>query len=324
FVAKNKHHFEAIQPSFFEMTVALCFDYFAREQMDLAIIETGLGGRLDSTNVITPELSVITNIGWDHTDMLGDTLPKIAFEKAGIIKPGVPVIIGETHPETESIFINKAKETGSPIQFADKAITLQDFDNTGETAVLDVYQGEALLFKDLECDLTGIYQQKNIAAVLTALLQLKQAGWEISNGAIRKGLRKVKTNTGLAGRWHKLADSPLTYCDTGHNYEGVQEVLKQIGLLKFNRLHIVWGMVKDKDITKILALLPKDAVYYFCNAAIPRALPAAEMKNKAAEFGLAGEDYASVELALKAAQAAAAADDMVFVGGSTFVVAEVV
>ncbi|KAB2918609.1 MAG: bifunctional folylpolyglutamate synthase/dihydrofolate synthase [Bacteroidetes bacterium] len=324
FVEENNTLFETIKPSFFEMTVAMCFDYFAKQQVDIAIIETGLGGRLDSTNIILPQLSVITNIGWDHTDLLGDTLAKIAFEKAGIIKPNTPVVIGESDAETAPVFINKATEENAPIVFADAQLQLQNFDNRGDVAVFDVWQNNQVLFSGVECDLTGIYQKKNITTVLAAVLQLQEQGWEITEAHIRQGLQSVKSSTGLMGRWQKLSDNPLTYADTGHNLNGIQEVLKQISLTPHNQLHIVWGMVKDKDITKVLGLLPQKAHYYFCNAQLPRALPAAEMQQQATAFGLQGNHYSTVAEALKAAQTTAQQGDLVFVGGSTFVVAEVV
>lgn len=324
FVEENKTLFETIKPSFFEMTVAMCFDYFAKQQVDIAIIETGLGGRLDSTNIIRPQLSVITNIGWDHTDLLGDTLAKIAFEKAGIIKPNTPVVIGESDAETAPVFINKATDENAPIVFADAQLQLENFDNRGDVAVFDVWQNNQVLFSGVECDLTGIYQKKNITTVLAAVLQLQEQGWEITEAHIRQGLQSIKSSTGLMGRWQKLSDNPLTYADTGHNLNGIQEVLKQISLTPHNQLHIVWGMVKDKDITKVLGLLPQKAHYYFCNAQLPRALPAAEMQQQATAFGLQGNHYPTVAEALKAAQTTAQQGDLVFVGGSTFVVAEVV
>lgn len=324
FVEENNTLFETIKPSFFEMTVAMCFDYFAKQQVDIAIIETGLGGRLDSTNIIRPQLSVITNIGWDHTDLLGDTLAKIAFEKAGIIKSNTPVVIGESDEETAPVFINKAKDENAPIGFADAQLQLQNFDSRGDVAVFDVWQNNQVLFSGVECDLTGIYQKKNIVTVLAAVLQLQKQGWEITEAHIRQGLQSVKSSTGLMGRWQKLSDNPLTYADTGHNLNGIQEVLKQISLTPHNQLHIVWGMVKDKDITKVLGLLPQKAHYYFCNAQLPRALPAAEMQQQATAFGLQGNHYPTVAEALKAAQTTAQQGDLVFVGGSTFVVAEVV
>lgn len=324
FVAENKNLFSTISPSFFEMTVALCFDYFAKEGVEIAVIETGLGGRLDSTNIINPQLSVITNIGWDHMDMLGDTLELIAGEKAGIIKPNTPVVIGETQQETTQVFIDKAQASQAPIVFADGEYSLTNFDNTGTLSVCDVYKGKTPLLLQLQCELTGIYQQKNIITAIAATEQLQQAGYKISEAQIRQGFAQVKNQTGLLGRWQKLSDIPLTYADTGHNLNGVQEVLKQLQLLHYNQLHIVWGMVKDKDISKILALLPTTATYYFCNAQIPRALAAEDLQLQANTFGLKGEAYPTVELAVQAAQNAANTNDLVFVGGSTFVVAEAV
>ena len=324
FVAENKNLFSTISPSFFEMTVALCFDYFAKEGVEIAVIETGLGGRLDSTNIINPQLSVITNIGWDHMDMLGDTLELIAGEKAGIIKPNTPVVIGETQQETTQVFVAKAQASQAPIVFADGEYSLTNFDNTGTLSVCDVYKGKTPLLLQLQCELTGIYQQKNIITAIAATEQLQQAGYKISEAHIRQGFAQVKNQTGLLGRWQKLSDSPLTYADTGHNLNGVQEVLKQLQLLHYNQLHIVWGMVKDKDISKILALLPTTATYYFCNAQIPRALAARDLQLQANTFGLKGEVYPTVELAVQAAQKAANTNDLVFVGGSTFVVAEAV
>lgn len=324
FVAENKSLFSTISPSFFEMTVALCFDYFAKKEVEIAVIETGLGGRLDSTNIITPELSVITNIGWDHMDMLGDTLALIAGEKAGIIKPNTPVVIGETQQETTQVFIDKAQNSKAPIVFADSEYSLKNFDNTGSVSVCDVFKGNTPLLSQLQCDLTGIYQQKNIITAIAAIEQLQQTGYKISENNIRQGFAQVKDQTGLLGRWQKLSDSPLTYADTGHNLNGVQEVLKQLQLLQYKHLHIVWGMVKDKDISKILALLPTTATYYFCQAQIPRALAAEDLQQQATAFGLKGAVYPSVELAVQAAQKAAETNDLVFVGGSTFIVAEAV
>lgn len=324
FTENNKPCFEKIKPSFFEMTVALAFDYFASNKVDIAIIETGLGGRLDSTNIITPELSVITNAGWDHMDMLGDTLPLIAGEKAGIIKPGIAVVIGETHTETSPVFIAKAQETNSPVTFADRAIYIENFKPGEEYTTCDAVITGDVWLPQLQCDLTGIYQQKNIGTALTAMQQLVQAGWNITEAHIRQGLSTVKSSTGLMGRWQKLSDSPLTYCDVGHNIDGITEILKQLSLMHYSQLHMVWGMVKDKDISKILSVLPKDAVYYFCNAQLPRALPAEELKQKAETYGLKGEVYTTIAAAYAAAQSAAAPEDLVFVGGSTFVVAEVV
>ena len=323
FVAKYQADFEAIAPSFFEMTVALAFDYFANEQVDVAVVEVGLGGRLDSTNVITPLVSVITNIGWDHMNILGDTLQLIAVEKAGIIKPNIPVIIGEKQPEVEAIFIDKANLEKAEIKFAS-----EDWDavevNSGDLLNVDVTNHQSPLTHHLHLDLTGTYQLKNIKTVLSAIDELRLQGFIITDEHVRTALSSVKALTGLHGRWEIISQSPLTICDTGHNPEGIQEVLKNIARVKYDQLHFVIGMVNDKDSTKVLAALPKNATYYFCKPDIPRGLEAITLREKAASFGLHGETYTSVKQALAAAQASANANDLVFVGGSTFVVAEVV
>ncbi len=324
FVSKHKALFEEIEPSFFEWTVALCFDTFAKQKVDIAIIETGLGGRLDSTNVITPELSIITNIGWDHMDMLGDTLTKIAGEKAGIIKPNVPVVIGEFNNETLPVFQAVAKENESPLLLANQWIEVNHFKSTLSQSVFDIHFEYGETWKNLNCDLTGLYQQKNIATVLCSVLQLQKQGFKINENDIRHGLIHIQKNTGLAGRWHVLDQQPLTVCDTGHNVNGMEWVVKQIALQNFAHLHMVIGMVKDKDINKILALLPMDATYYFCKADIPRGLDEKELQAQAIAFQLKGKTFSSVADAYRAAKKAANKDDMIFIGGSTFVVAEVV
>lgn len=324
FVAKYRHVFEQISPSFFEMTVGLAFDHFAREKTDIAIIETGLGGRLDSTNIITPELSVITNIGWDHTDLLGDTLGKIAAEKAGIIKPHIPVVVGEFLPETKPIFVDTAAANEAPLVFAEESFSV---DATAATAGLachltDLQTGAAF---EVITDLGGWYQQKNVRTVLTACKVLDQQGiFSLSREHVREGIAHAAALTGLQGRWQKLGEHPLTYCDTGHNKDGIQEVVKQIGRQPFEELHMVIGMVKDKDIGAVLSLLPKKARYYFTQAKIPRALDALELQQQAAAAGLYGMVIPDVRTALETAREAAGENDFVFVGGSTFVVAEVV
>ncbi|MCX6290725.1 MAG: bifunctional folylpolyglutamate synthase/dihydrofolate synthase [Bacteroidetes bacterium] len=324
FVEKYREALHGIQPSFFEWTVGLAFDYFAREKVDVAVIETGLGGRLDSTNVIVPVLSVITNIGWDHMNLLGDSLEKIASEKAGIIKEKIPVVIGESRPEMEDIFIRKAKENFSEIIFADSQLAVKDVSSGDEFLTLDILQGDETLFHHLQIDLTGLYQQKNILTVIQSVLMLRKNGMNISDSQIISALRKVKTMTGLAGRWQKINDHPLTICDTGHNKDGIRYILKQLELTPHRKLHFVLGMVNDKDVTGILEMLPKEAVYYFCRAAIPRALDADELKKEAGKFSLEGKSYGSVKDALQHAQAQAEEEDLIFIGGSTFVVAEVV
>ena len=330
FVNKQRINIEEIDPSFFEVTVALAFDYFAQKEVDIAVIEVGLGGRLDSTNIISPMISVITNIGYDHMNILGNTLAQIASEKAGIIKPGVPVVVGERHSETTQIFLEKAKETKSQITFAcDKwTITRSILQQSNEVLKLQVETHitgfpEKELNK-LELDLTGSYQLKNLATVLSSVLELREAGFIISNDHVITALKQVKKLTGLQGRWQIIKQKPLIICDTGHNEDGIREVLKNINSYQYNNLHMVIGMVKDKDISKILAMLPQKATYYFCSPDIPRAKPAVELKEEASLFGLTGSSYKSVALAFHSAKQNALEGDLVFVGGSTFVVAEVI
>ncbi|MDF1672645.1 MAG: bifunctional folylpolyglutamate synthase/dihydrofolate synthase [Vicingaceae bacterium] len=301
FVNLFKNQFELINLSFFEWTVGLAFDYFAKQGVDIAVIETGLGGRLDSTNVVTPELSIITNIGLDHTQFLGDTLPQIAIEKAGIIKQNIPVVIGETQIETKEVFIEKVKELSVPILFAD--------------------QQEIELY---DCDLKGLYQQKNIATAICSIKVLQKKGWEISNRNIIDGLQNVVNNTGLKGRWQILQKKPTVICDTGHNEAGITYISQQLKQETYNRLHIVFGVVNDKSISSVLKLLPKVAEYYFCEANIPRALNVNELYSQASEIGLKGTVFSSVKEALNQAINNSDEEDLIFVGGSTFVVAEVV
>jgi dihydrofolate synthase / folylpolyglutamate synthase len=331
FVEKYKEDFERIRPSFFEWTVGLAFDHFANEKVDIAIIEVGLGGRLDSTNVITPLLSVITNISYDHMALLGNTLPEIAGEKAGIIKPGVPVIIGEKQKGIAPVFMKKAKKEKAPIAFASET-----FEARRPSSIVikgkhclqfdSYYSGSNKVYrKKVLCGLTGMYQLKNIITVLTVFQTLGRLNnITIPGTAILKGLRDVKELTGLRGRWDILSKSPLTIADTGHNEAGIKEVLKMIDRTPHKGLHFVLGMVNDKDIKKILMLLPETAAYYFCKPGIPRGLDAGELQTQAAQAGLKGKTYSSVKKAVKAAQAAAKKNDLVFIGGSTFVVAEAV
>tara|TARA_R100000306_G_scaffold24681_1_gene27919 strand:+ start:2283 stop:3455 length:1173 start_codon:yes stop_codon:yes gene_type:complete len=300
FVQNHRPFFESNQLSFFEMTVGLAFEYFRSENVDIAIVEVGMGGRLDSTNIITPEVSVITNIGLDHTQFLGDTLEKVAVEKAGIIKDRVPVIIGETSPETKRVFEEIALERNAPIVFAEM--------NDAST---------------YSSDLKGSYQQKNIRTVISILRMLQKKGWNISEENIQKGLMNTVKNTGLMGRWQILGQAPKVICDTAHNREGLQIVLDQLASEDFQNLHIVLGVVSDKDLASILPLFPKDATYYFCRPNIPRGLDASLLLSRARGFGLIGQEYISVSKAYEAALKAALPQDLVFVGGSTFVVAEV-
>lgn len=332
FVELHKKKFEKIQPSFFEMTVGLAFDYFAKEKVDIAIIEVGLGGRLDSTNVIDPLLSVITNISYDHVNLLGDTLEKIAEEKAGIIKPNSITVVGETQAEVAHVFFEHGKKKDSGIFFADMFFDLKKVKQSFK-------QGELMLSADVffkgmgqnekifrvDSDLAGMYQQKNIRTVLCAILFLKTIhGMRITDKSIIKGFSTVKKRTGLLGRWQVLSQKPLIIADTGHNEAGIKEVLSQIKLTPHKKLHFVLGMVSDKDISKILKMLPKTATYYFCKANIPRALAASELATQAKKVGLKGNVYACVQDAFIAAKQKATKNDLVFVGGSTFTVAEVV
>jgi dihydrofolate synthase/folylpolyglutamate synthase len=325
FVNQYKHIFEPIEPSFFEWTVALCFHHFAKHQVDIAIIETGLGGRLDSTNVIHPELSVITNIGWDHMDMLGDTLDKIAFEKSGIIKNNTPVVIGEYHAETASVFKAQAKLKQAEIIFAEDVFAVTKF-NSGKNgkATASVFENGSLTFENIKCDLGGIYQQKNIATVFAAVSNMRKIGYQIDDVAIAKGIENTTEITGLMGRWQVINKEPFTVCDTAHNKDGIEYIVKQISQQTFDKLHMVVGMVKDKDITKILQLLPKNAHYYFCQANIPRALDANILAEQANQLGLIGYNCGSVQNAYLEAQKNASPHDMIYIGGSTFVVAEVI
>ncbi|MEG2666002.1 MAG: UDP-N-acetylmuramate dehydrogenase, partial [Bacteroidales bacterium] len=322
FYEQHETLFHKVKASFFEMTVAMAFDYFAKERVDIAVIEVGMGGRLDSTNVITPQLSVITNISMDHMQYLGDTLPKIAEEKAGIIKEGVPVVIGESHIQTMHVFMKKAKEYNARIIFADSTFSLMNTKNENRFS-FDIYRNGDPYLLGMSCDLCGeSYQSKNVITAIAAIDIMRET-YNFGENAIRDGFRLASEQTGLKGRWQCLSTSPLVYCDTGHNEAGISLVLKQIEKTPYRKLHIVWGMVSDKDIDHILDLLPAYASYYFCNAAIVRALPAEEMAKAAHEKGLKGKAYDSVLHALNAAKEAASEEDLIYVGGSTFVVAEI-
>ena len=326
FVNTYKKNFDTIHPSFFEITFALAMDYFSEQKVDIAVVETGMGGRLDSTNTIRSILSVITNIGLDHTQFLGDTLQKIAGEKAGIIKPGIPVVIGKTQSETTDVFHETALKNKSNITFADSIYKVANFRFINKPpfgSTFDLFRSEKPYMKDVYSALGGIYQQENIQTVFAAAEVLRSLGYKIEDLQIFQGLRNVIKNTGLQGRWQVLAEKPLTICDTGHNKDGITNVVEQLKQIKFNQLHIVFGMVSDKDIPGILSLLPKDAAYYFCKPDIPRGLEVSVLKKEADALGLKGTAYDSVLLALKSARQHAQADDLIYIGGSTFVVAEV-
>lgn len=323
FTARIRQLAQDIQPSFFEISTAMAFDYFAQQKVDVAIIETGMGGRLDSTNIVTPLLSVITNIGFDHTEYLGDTLPLIAGEKAGIIKPGVPVVIGESAPETEPVFRAKATECHAPIVFADKVYRAVPVSTLETHTVFDVYRSGELLYPQLPVNLRGGFQAKNLQTALQAA-ELLQPHFPVEESHIREGLYNLRALTRFMGRWDFIGRDPAILCDSAHNADGIATVLTELKSLPFNRLHVVFGMVKDKDITAILRLLPKTAVYYFCKADIPRGLAVEDLRRQAAAAGLLGKAYSSVKNALRAAKRAAAKEDLIFVGGSIFVVAEVI
>lgn len=323
FVERIKPHIPLIQPSFFEITVAMAFEYFAEEQVDIAVIETGLGGRLDSTNVITPELSVITNIGWDHMNILGNSLPEIAFEKAGIIKPTVPVVIGESNPETMPVFIDKAAAQQADIHFADKLHYVTEWEYQRHKLSLTV----ANRFNDERnqyvLDLPGYYQTHNVLTVLTAIDQLRRLGWNIEQPAVVKGLSIAKKQTGLHGRWELVSEHPDIILDVAHNEDGMKQLLGQLELANFRELHLVIGMVKDKKIDAVLRQLPTTAHYYFTQAQIPRALPADQLAAQAELYHLRGKTFSDVNLAIQAARSHAHKDDLILVCGSVFVVGEV-
>ncbi len=326
FVQKNKQELETIKPSFFEWTVGLALQYFKDKNVDIAIIETGLGGRLDSTNVITPVLSVITNISLDHINLLGNSVAKIAREKAGIIKPGVPVVIGEHDEATAKIFEQFAKKNKAPIVFASQNFRVRKSITkikSGNTLKLDVNKGKKKLYEKLQLDLTGDYQLKNVCTVLQSV-EMLQEFFKIKPRDIYAGLKSVSASTGLQGRWQVIAGKPMTVCDTAHNVAGIQIVLKQIEQNKFKQLHIVFGMVNDKDIASILKIMPAKATYYFCKPNIPRGLDAEQLLIKAQAFNLKGKAYRTVRLAYNAARKSASQQDFIFIGGSTFVVAEVI
>ena len=323
FTARIKPLIEEIEPSFFEITVAMAFTWFAEQKVDVAIIEVGLGGRLDSTNIITPELSIITNIGYDHVDMLGNTLQKIAGEKAGIIKKGIPVVIGETLPETKPVFKQKAKEMDAPIHFADEKRWIADWKQEKHELVVNVADNHTDERTNYRLGLIGLYQTKNLLTVLEAVHILILKGWQIEEKHIENALLHVKKLTDLHGRWEVIHEHPNTVLDVGHNEDGIKQITEQLEHCNFQKLHIVIGMVKDKDITKVLSLLPKYATYYFTKAQIPRALPENELAEKAKEFGLQGKEFPGVMEALQQAVDHAHKDDMILVCGSVFVVGEV-
>ncbi len=323
FVEKTKPIIDEIEPSFFEITVAMAFDYFAAQKVDAAIIEVGLGGRLDSTNIITPELSVITNIGWDHTNMLGNTLREIAGEKAGIIKENVPVVIGETREETKPVFEQTAQQRNAPIFFAEEKYQAVSYEWKKDCLTLEILKRDENKNYFFELDLPGIYQRKNLCTVLASLDALRSYGFPIAHQQISCALKNVKQTTGLHGRWEVIHQNPQVVLEVAHNKDGIEQMLQHLQRICYRQLHFVLGMVKDKDITTILQLLPKEARYYFTQAHIPRALPAVELQQKAESFSLKGGFFDDVNTALQEAVHKAAADDLIIVCGSIFLVAEV-
>jgi dihydrofolate synthase/folylpolyglutamate synthase len=323
FVKNNKAFIEKLKPSFFEMTVAMAFESFRKEKVEVAVIETGLGGRLDSTNIIEPVVSVITNIGLDHTNFLGNSLKKIAGEKAGIIKYRTPIVIGETQ-EIFPVFMKRANEMEATLYIADQWYRVEEIESeTIKSQSFQIYLKDELQFDRLVTDLTGNYQKKNIATVLRAIDALKEAGFELRDQSILSGCRNVKKLTGLRGRWEILDTNPLTICDTGHNREGMIEVVRQIKRTPHKRLHFIFGTVSDKDPSHVLKVLPKEAIYYFTQANIPRAMAKEELAKQASKEGLKGRTYSTPIEALEAAKKASKKDDLIFIGGSTFIVAEI-
>jgi dihydrofolate synthase/folylpolyglutamate synthase len=328
FTKKIQPLINEIEPSFFEITVAMAFDYFAKQQVDIAVIEVGLGGRFDSTNIITPELSIITNIGWDHMNMLGDTLEKIAFEKAGIIKNGIPVVIGEVIDETKPVFESIATDLSAgkedaQIIYAEEKRYLADWQYQHHQLTVETVDKRNEAHHKYQLDLPGVYQTKNLLTVLEAAHQLELQGWKTDTATIQKALPHVKKLTGLHGRWELVQEHPAVIMDVGHNVDGIKQITRQLELTDHHHLHIVIGMVKDKEIDAVLQLLPKQATYYFTQAQIPRALDAESLKLKAERFDLNGNVFDNVNKALQNALSHAHKDDLILVCGSVFLVGEV-
>lgn len=323
FVADSQPFIQSHKPSFFELTVGLAFKYFEFKEVDIAIIEVGLGGRLDSTNIITPILSVITNISFDHKNLLGDTLKKIATEKGGIIKPNIPVVIGRKVSEYSDVFEEIAAKNGSPLSYAEEIFqTEHPFKTISNKQLFNIYSKKELIYDKLEFDLMGFYQTENIVTILAAIEVLRKSGLKIDSDSIYKGISSVSETTGLMGRWQTLGNNPLIICDTGHNEDGIKQIVNQIDQTPHKKLHMVIGMVNDKEIDDILALLPKDAQYYFTKADLPRSLDEKLLQEKAKIQGLSGNCYPKVTLAIENAKKNADVNDLIFIGGSTFVVAE--
>lgn len=323
FVEKIKPQFDLIEPSFFEATVAMAFEYFADEKVDIAVIEVGLGGRLDSTNIIQPEVSVITNIGWDHMNLLGNTLEAIASEKAGIIKEDIPAVVGETTKETLQVFTDRALTVGAKLILAEEQLEIVSIEDAGIYSKIQLKSLATNKLVEYELDLKGHYQAKNLRTVLTSINLLRMKGWEVSETALVEGLKDAAALTGLKGRWEQLSKNPLIIADVAHNEDGIKQVLQQLSSTPHQKLHWIIGMVNDKDVKKVLSLLPSSATYYFTQAPIPRALPAHELKEKATAYNLTGNYYPILKDAVQAAKTAASNDDLILICGSVFLVAAV-
>ncbi len=323
FVHQNLKNIEEIKPSFFELCVAMAFQYFSDEKVDIAVIEVGMGGRLDSTNIIHPEVCLITNISYDHMQFLGDTIPKIAAEKAGIIKPNTPVVISEEQEECKHVFIEIAKEKNASIYFANSEIKVEYLEKSSNEFSCFKAQNSFLNENEIKCSLPGSYQQKNLAGVLKTIEILKLKGYQLTDTNVLDGIKNVKELTGLRGRWEVLKHNPLCIADTGHNEDGISEILKQLNKTSYKQLHWVWGMVNDKAPDKVFKLLPQEAIYYFCKPNIPRGLDADECKKLAENYKLLGKSYNSVSNAYSAALKNADKEDLILIAGSIFVVAEV-
>jgi dihydrofolate synthase/folylpolyglutamate synthase len=323
FTEKIKPMISEIEPSFFEITVAMAFDFFSQQKVEIAVIETGLGGRFDSTNIITPELSVITNIGWDHMNILGNTLEKIAFEKAGIIKEKIPVVVGETIPETNKIFLDTSKQKNASLTVASEERQAVNWQWQKHELIVEIARQKKADHQLYYLDLPGIYQAKNLLTVLEICTQLQKLGWNISEDAIKKGLHQVKKLTDFHGRWEIIHQHPTIVLDVAHNEDGIEQLMEQVEVTDHDHLHIIFGIVKDKEAEKILSLLPKIADYYFTQADIPRALNAEDLMQKAKQLELKGNIYSNVNAAIKDALAKASKNDLILVCGSVFIIGEV-
>ena len=324
FTAKHSGFFSKLKASFFEITVAMAFEYFAQQKIDIAVVEVGMGGRLDSTNIISPLISVITNIGYDHTQFLGTELPQIASEKAGIIKKDIPVVIGETKPKLKAVFSNKAQQVDAPIFFASNNIFVKNLVyNSNNQVVYNIEKHGKIMYNSLLFDLQGEYQQYNIPTILQTIELLKK-NFKVSEKSVRAGLGKITKNTGIMGRWQKLLDQPLVICDASHNFDGIKNVVAQLKKMKPNKIHFIYGSVNDKDLSNIFKILPKDVVYYFTKAKIERSLDENILKKQASIYSLKGNTFSTVSEAINNALKNISENELIFVAGSTFIVAETI